>query len=253
MLKRFTVLLAAALSFIMLFGGISPALADTTENTLGITTFYSTPEQQKQGVTVYQDILNYGVAVPFQLPPDFVIPNSKKAFEKKVAPQLIDALGDGSVTKAWFDFQSAKTATSGNQLFRIDAPVGEKLYSVVAGKPAQQCPLEIEDTQISFFTDATKAITKAQDLDHQGYLIYVSPDKNLREKVIDDLYDQYKAEKKNKACFLVNGATQKVTVDFQEIFTLLPPGLQQPAQDQPFVFFPKLGNKLYIVNARQTA
>jgi hypothetical protein len=75
----------------------------------------------------------------------------------------------------------------------------------------------------------------------------------LRGKVIDTLYDEYKDEKKNAACFLVNGATQKVTVNFKEIFNLLPANLQQPAQEEPFVFFPKLGNKLYIFNARQSA
>ncbi|WP_413173458.1 hypothetical protein [Anabaena azotica] len=267
MLKKFTSFVAIILSFVMLFGGVHSALADTTptptlaptitsnpaQTTLGITTIYSTPEQQQKGVTVYDDILNYGIAVPFKLPPGFQIPASKKIFEKNVVPKLVDALGDGSVTKAWFDFQAANTATAGNKLFTVDAPLGGKLYSVVAGKPAQQCPLEIEDTQIAFFTDATKASAKAQELDTQGYFIYVSPVKELRKKVLDSLYNQYRNGKKNATCFLVNGATQKITVNFQDIFTLLPPDLQQPARENPFVLFPKLGKNLYIVNARQSA
>lgn len=267
MLKKFTGFLAIVLSFVVLFGGVGSALADTTpltetaptttantaSNILGITTIYSTPEQQKKGVTVYKDILKYGVAVPFELPPGFEIPASKKAFNKEVAPKIVESLGDGSVTKAWFDFQEAKAATAGNKLFSVDAPVGEKLYTVVAGKPSQQCPLEIEDTQISFFTKRRNAVEKAQELDKEGYFIYVSPAKALRRKVVTALYDEYRDEKKNAACFLVNGATQKITVDFQDIFNLLPADLQQPAREAPFVFLPKVGKNLYIVNARQTA
>lgn len=191
--------------------------------------------------------MNYGIAVTFELPPGFQIPASKKLFYKNVVPKLIDALGDGSVTKAWFDLQAANTATAGNKLFTVDAPLGGKLYSVVAGKSAQKCSLENEDTQIAFFTDATKASAKAKELDTQGYFIYVSPVKEFRKKVLDSLYDKYKDGKKNITCFLVNGATQKITVNFQDIFSFLPPDLQQPAWETPFVLFPKLGKNLYLV------
>ncbi|WP_016952750.1 hypothetical protein [Anabaena sp. PCC 7108] len=271
MLKKFIGFFATILSFVMLFGGVNVALADTTpipsatpdaisappsnatKTTLGITTIYSTPEQQKKGVTVYEETLKYGIAVPFQLPPGFRIPANKKVFDTLVVPKLVDVLGDGSVTKAAFDFQAAAAATSGNQLFNIDAPLGQKLYSVVAGKPSQQCPLQIEDTQISFFTDVNKASAQAKTLDTQGYFIYVSPVRQLRRKVLDALYDQYKDGNKNETCFLVNGATEKITVNFQDIFTLLPPNLQQPARETPFIFYPKFGKNLYILNARQSA
>jgi hypothetical protein len=130
----------------MLFGGVDSPLADTTpaptlaptrisnppQATLGITTIYNTLEQQQKGVIAYDDILNYGIAVPFKLPPKSQIPASKKLFDKNVVPKLVDALGDSSVTKAWFHFQAGNTATAGNKLFTVDAPLGGKLYSVVA-------------------------------------------------------------------------------------------------------------------------
>jgi hypothetical protein len=55
-------------------------------------------------------------------------------------------------------------------------------------------------------------------MDTQGYFIYISPVKELRKKVLDSLYDQYKNGKKNPTCVLVNGATQKITVNLQDIF-----------------------------------
>ncbi|MEO3705922.1 hypothetical protein [Trichormus azollae] len=114
--------------------------------------------------------MNYGIAVTFELPPGFQIPASKKLFYKNVVPKLIDALGNGSVTKAWFDFQAANTATAGNKLFTVDAPLGGKLYSVVAGKSAQECPLENEDTQIAFLQMQLKHQRRLKNWIHKAIL-----------------------------------------------------------------------------------
>ncbi len=63
-----------------------------------------------------------------------------------------------------------------------------------------------------------------------------------------------------KRLLLISKTSQKITVNFQDIFTFLPPDLQQPAWEtpfvlfpKPFVLFPKLGKNLYIVNARESA
>ncbi|MHC5598500.1 MAG: hypothetical protein ACYTXC_21585 [Nostoc sp.] len=256
-MKKLSRILIVILTFILWLGGLSPALADSPPKTvLGITSLYSTPEQQAQGVTVYKDILKYAIATPFGLPENFPIPATKEDFDKKVAPRLVKVLGDGSVTKAWFDFQAGEAESAGNQLFSFDAPLGERIYSVVAGKPLQQCPLEIQDTQINFFLDSDKAAKRAKELDAKGYFIYVSPVKKLRQKVLDAVYDQYSSGSNNLSCFLVNGTTKKITVDFQDpdIYPLLPPQLQSPGKEKPLVFLPKNGSEfLYVVNARQLA
>ena len=249
-MKKLNRILIVLLTFILWLGGLSPALADN-KTVLGITTLYSTPEQQGQGVTVYKDILQYAIATPFA--PDSPIPATKEEFDKTLVPELVKALGDGSITKAWFDFQAAKAESTGNKLFSVDAPSGEKLYNVVAGKPLQQCPLKIQDTQIDLFLDSDNAAKKAKELDAQGYFIYVSPVEELRKKVLDALYDQYSSGSNNPSCFLVNGTTKKITVDFQNIYTLLPSQLQQPAREKPLVFLPKNENEfLYVVNARES-
>ncbi|BAY38095.1 chitinase/cellulase [Nostoc sp. NIES-2111] len=252
-MKKFTYFLAATLSFVLWLGGLSPALAQSSPKpALGITSLYNNPEDQKQGYSVYHDILQYAVAIPAQeIPQGVPIPQTKEEFQK-LLPGLVDKLGDGSVTKAWFDFQAAQAQTAGNELFSVNAPSGQKLYTVVAGDPALSCPLQIKDTQIAFFTDANKAIAKAKELDAKQYLVYVSPSKDLSAKALNALYDSYQSSG-NQSCFIVDGATQQITVDFQNIFALLPPRLQQSARQQPFVFTPRRGqDNLYLVNARQT-
>ncbi len=257
-MKKLSRIFIFVLTFILWLGGLSPALADSDSSpktVLGITSLYSTSEQQTQGVTVYKDILQYAIATPFSLPPNFPIPPTKEEYDKTVVPGLIKVLGDGSVTKAWFDFQAGQAEIATKELFSIDAPLGQKIYSVVAGKPLQQCPLKIQDTQIDFFLSSDKAADRAKELDKEGYFIYVSPVKELRQKVLDALYDQYSTGSNNPSCFLVNGTTQKITVDFQDpdIYPLLPPQLQSPGKNKPLVFLPKSGNEfLYVVNARQS-
>jgi hypothetical protein len=252
--KKLTCFLAAILSFVVWLGGLSPALAQSSPKpALGITSLYLNAEEQKQGYNVYHDILQYAVAIPAQeIPQGVPIPPTKEEFQK-LLPGLVEKLGDGSVTKAWFDFQAARAETYGNELFSVNAPSGQKIYTVVAGDPQLSCPLQIKDTQIAFFTDANRAIQKAKELDARNYLVYVSPSKELSAKALEALYDRYQSSQNNTACFIVDGSTQKITADFQNIFALLPPRLQQPARQKPFVFTPRGGNDyLYLVNARQS-
>jgi len=162
---------------------------------------------------------------------------------------------NGSFTEGWFDFKDAhgRPYQSGT-LFTISAYEGSRIYSVVAGRPSSECPLNIEETTIAFFDNVSGAESKAEKLDKQGYLVYVSPSDNLTIKAFSKLfYDSATGKKKtNSACFLVSGATQKVTADFSQVFSLLPYKLHQPARQSPFEFAPRDGQFIYLVNARKT-
>lgn len=257
-MKKLTYFLAAILSFVVCLGGVSPALAQLQPSSRGITTFYNTSEQQAEGVNTYQNILNYDVAIPnpdlsARLPEN--LSDFPKTFKEFLAEGRLRNGTNGSFTEGWFDFQASTAATPGsNQLFTIKAPDGYRIYSVVAGLPASQCPLEIRTTEIAFFDNVAQAIKKANDLDKAKFLVYVSPDDDLTIKAFSELfYDSTTGKKKtNKDCFLVSGATEKVRVNFQSIFDLLPPRLQQPARQEPFEYFPKYPNFIYLVNARKT-
>jgi|LakMenEpi09Nov12_1017454.scaffolds.fasta_scaffold00837_3 hypothetical protein len=259
-MRKLTSFLAAILSFVVCLGGVSPALAQQAPQppSRGITTLYVTPEQQAQGVDVYGNILKYDVAIPN---PDLsaMLPENLSDFPAAYQPILEQGRKNngtnGSFTEGWFDFQAASAVTPGtNTLFTIDAPLNGRIYTVVAGKPSSQCPLKIEETAIAFFDNVGAAESKANELDANGYLVYVSPSDNLTIKAFSQLfYDQATGKKKtNSACFLVSGATEKVTTDFQQIFPLLPRQLQQPARQAPFQYFPRTGNFIYLVNARKT-
>lgn len=256
-MKKLTYFLAAILSFVVCLGGVSPALAQLQPSSRGITTFYNTSEQQAQGVNTYQNILNYDVAIPTDLSARLPenLSDFPKTFKEFLAEGRLRNGTNGSFTEGWFDFQASTAATPGsNQLFTIKAPDGYRIYSVVAGLPASQCPLEIRTTEIAFFDNVAQAIKKANDLDKAKFLVYVSPDDDLTIKAFSELfYDSTTGKKKtNKDCFLVSGATEKVRVNFQSIFDLLPPRLQQPARQEPFEYFPKYPNFIYLVNARKT-
>jgi hypothetical protein len=220
-----------------------------------------TPEQQAQGVDVYGNILKYDVAIPN---PDLsaMLPENLSDFPAAYQPFLEQGRKNnginGSFTEGWFDFQGATAVTPGtNTLFTIDAirdSRDDRIYTVVAGRPSSQCPLNIQETAIAFFDNEKAAASRANDLDASGYLVYVSPVDNLTIKAFSQLfYDQATGKKKtNSACFLVSGATEQVTTDFTSIFFLLPPKLQRDARQSPFQFFPRFGNFIYLVNARKT-
>ena len=210
---------------------------------------------------MYGNILKYDVAIPN---PDLSAMLPENLSDFPAAYQQVLEQGrknngiNGSFTEGWFDFQGATAVTPGtNTLFTIDASRDsrdDRIYTVVAGKPSSKCPLNIQETAIAFFDNVGAAESKANELDANGYLVYVSPSDNLTIKAFSQLfYDQATGKKKtNSACFLVSGATEKVTTDFRQIFPLLPPALQQPARQAPFQYFPRTGNFIYLVNARKT-
>ncbi|WP_427162033.1 hypothetical protein ACQFX9_11040 [Aliinostoc sp. HNIBRCY26] len=270
-MKKITAFLATILSFMICLGGVSPAFAQDVSKSApvvqapsipqpasrGITTFYLTPEQQAQGKTIYQQ-LNYDVAIPN---PDFsaALPENAKDFPAVYQRVLAEGRKkngtNGSFTEGWFDFQASTAVIPGtNTLFAIKEPFGGRIYSVVAGLPASQCPLKINSTQIAFFDKQADAEAKAAELDGKGFLVYVSPVDDLTIKAFSQLfYDPATGKKKtNKDCFLVSGATEGVKVDFQKIYPYLPPALQQPARDTVWEYFPRVGSVINLVNSRKT-
>lgn len=259
-MRKLTSFLAAILSFVVCLGGVSPAFAQQLPQppSRGITTFFATPEQQAAGVDVYGNILKYDVSIPS---PDLsaMLPENLKDFPAAYKPILEQSRQkngiNGSFTEGWFDFQAARAVTPGtNTLFTVNAPRDGRIYSVVAGLPASECPLRINKTEVDFFDNVKDAETRAAELDSKGFFVYVSPNDDLTIKAFSQLfYDQVTGKKKtNSACFLVSGATERVTTDFQKIFSLLPPALQQYARQAPFEYSPRFGNFIYLANARKT-
>ena len=49
--------------------------------------------------------------------------------------------------------------------FTIQAPNDGRIYTVVAGKPLSECPLNIEETTIAFFDNVPEAESKAEELE----------------------------------------------------------------------------------------
>ena len=257
-MKKLATFLAVVLSFVLCLGGVNPAFAEqATQPSRGITTFYITPAQQARGIEVYRDILKYDVAIP-NIDLSAVLPENLTDFPaayKQVLEASRQKNGvNGSFTEGWFDFQGARAVVPGtNTLFTIDAPYQGRIYSVVAGLPSSQCPVKIAKTEIAFFDDVKGAESKAKELDARGYLVYVSPVDDLSIKAFSQIfYDQTTGKKKTDSnCFLVSGATEDVKTDFTKIFRLLPPSLIQPARQQPFEFYPRVGDSIFLVNARK--
>jgi hypothetical protein len=171
---------------------------------------------------------------------------------------LTDKLGDGSFQSADLDFSTTQpTVPNTNTRISFTGPITttngvsetSKLYAVVAGKPKlNTCPVEVQETQIAFFNQKDDANTKAQALSKEGYLVYVTADVDVQNDARDQIIKLNC--KPNAQGVIVNGKTQKVTVDFTDIFNLLPQNLQQPAQNSPFVYSPK-SDSIYLVNARK--
>jgi hypothetical protein len=167
-------------------------------------------------------------------------------------------LGDGSFQSADLDFSTTQpTIPKTNTRISFTGPIGtnngvpetSKLYAVVAGNPKlNTCPIEVQETQIAFFNQKDDADTKAQVLSDEGYLVYVTSNAVVQKEAIDKLMKLNCQP--NAQGVVVNGKTQKVTVDFTDIFNLLPQNLQQPAKNSPFVYSPK-GDSIYLVNARK--
>lgn len=261
-MRKLTSFLAAILSFVVCLGGVSPAFAQQLPQpaSLGRTTFYLGPEQQARGVQIYNQ-LRYDVSIPN---PDLsaMLPENLKDFPAAYKPMLEEGRRkngtNGSFTEGWFDFQGATAVIPGtNTLFTVKAPLEipkARIYSVVAGLPASECPLRINNTEVDFFDNVKDAETRAAYLDSRGFFVYVSPNDDLTIKAFSKLfYDQVTGKKKtNPDCFLVSGATEQVTTDFRQIFPLLPPPLQENAKRSPLQYSPRVGNFIYLVNAKKT-
>jgi hypothetical protein len=208
---------------------------------IGLTSFYTDASSQETKVEVLKDILDYDIAVPLNI--------------KDLNPAKV---GNGMFQAADLDFATAEPKIPGTATrIQFSGPVtavnGENqtlpLYSVVGGKTKESsCPVEIEDTQIAFFTEIDEAQAKADDLEAKGYLVYVSVDSDAQGKAIGDIKDLNCLP--NAEGIVVNGKTQQVTVDFTKVFNLLPARLQQAARKEPFVYFPK-SDAIYLVNARK--
>lgn len=208
---------------------------------VAVTSFYTSASRQERKVEVFKDILDYDVAVPL---------NVKDLSASQV--------GNGVFQAADLDFSTAQADIPGTATrIQFSGPVtsvnGENktglLYSVVAGKTQENsCPVEIEDTQIAFFENRDEAAAKAQSLADDDYLVYVSVNSDAQDQAIEKIKELNC--RPNTQGIVVNGKTQKVTVDFTKVFNLLPPRFQQAAREEPFVYFPK-GDAIYLVNARK--
>lgn len=226
----------------------------------GLTSFYDNRAAQKSKIEVLSN-LGASIAVPFvkdSLPANFASLSDSELIEQlKSIPidDLITALGDGAFQQGVFDFEQAQavipgTDTSFTVTGELAADNGSltvgKLYSVVAGKPnLSACPVSIEDTQIAFFDEASEADAKAAELAHEGYLVYVTGNRAVQKAAVKKLLDL--------GCVFVNGVTKKVTVDFRDIFYLLPSrtsSLQQITREYPLVYLPKT-DSIYLVNSRK--
>lgn len=236
-----TGMIVSVLAILVLTVG-NPAFAQpvfTDKLDFGLTSFYPDAASQQKKVDTLKN-LNYNISVPLNV------------------EDIKDKLGDGSFQSADLDFSTTQPTVPGtNTRISFTGPITatngvaetSKLYAVVAGKPKlNTCPVEVQETQIAFFNQKDDANTKAQALSDEGYLVYVTANtavqNKAREKIIE-LNCQPNAQG-----VIVNGKTQKVTVDFTDIFNLLPQNLQQPAKNSPFVYSPK-SDSIYLVNARK--
>ncbi len=215
---------------------------------IGLTAFYPNPEGQSQKIQALGQIKQptdnkeqvYTIAVPLSFPPS--------------------GLGDGSFQQADLDFSSAMPSVPDTAArISFTGPIQQtqdkdgktvnetgKLYSVVAGINLDVCPVAIRDTQIAFFDTPEEASDKAKVLFNQGYLVYVTNNKEVQDATIAKIKCKPEIGK-----VLVTGQTKKVTVDFKDVYTLLPSALQPTAKNSTFVYTPKeKDGTIYLVNAR---
>lgn len=125
------------------------------------------------------------------------------------------------------------------------------LYSVVAGIPdPTTCPVEIKETKIAFFSDKQKSNDAAAKLSADGYLVYVTGNTEVQDAARKQIEALNCAP--NAQGIVVNGKTKFVSVDFSDIWELLPEELQQPAKNSPFTYKPSASSDaIYLVNGRQ--
>lgn len=194
---------------------------------------------------------------------DTQVDNLKKSGFDVAVPlnvkDLRDKLGDGSFQTADLDFSSSVPSIPGTDMrISFEAPLASSgdtslLYSVVAGIPdANTCPVEIKETKIVFFDDKQKSLDAAAKISDEGYVVYVTGNKDVQDaarKKIEALNCE-----PNAKGIVVNGKTKFVSVDFSEIWPLLPAKLQQSAKAGPFTYKPAAGaDAIYLVNGRKEA
>ncbi|NER33583.1 MAG: hypothetical protein F6J93_05890 [Oscillatoria sp. SIO1A7] len=219
--------LSLVLGIILFFSSMGTAQAQQS-----VSTFNNNPEAQLQGIEILKNA-GYTVVTPLDI--------------KEIIENPPDAGSlDGSFQENILNFQQAMPLIPRtNRFFSIADPFGTDLYGVVAGKllAAPSCPIEIEDTQIVFVSTEEKAFEETAELVDQGYLVYVTPDSEAQKEAFITLL--------KNGCGEINGATRQVTVDFEDVFYLLPRDLQQPARQQPFIYIPEDGDFIWVVNASQ--
>ncbi|MFN9628905.1 MAG: hypothetical protein ACK59A_01555 [Cyanobacteriota bacterium] len=213
---------------------VSPAWAAAPD--VGLTSFYSDAQEQDNKVDTLKK-LGFDVAVPLN------------------ASEL-SSLGDGSFTQADLDFTSAvPSIPKTDKRISFQAPVGSndssRLYAVVAGIPDKDtCPITVQQTKIVFFDNQQAAEKAATTIAQDGYLVYVTTDRSVQadaKQKIKDLNCQ-----PDGTGVIVNGKTKFVSVDFTNIWPLLPDNLQQAAKLAPFTYRPASGtDAIYLVNARK--
>ncbi|MGK7939225.1 MAG: hypothetical protein AB4062_03535 [Crocosphaera sp.] len=278
-MKKLTCFLAVILSFVISVSGINPAFAQDDNpgyfppgpeystiylpqpESLGITKFYTTQANQTKEAKFDQDTLNEIVVIPNL---DYVellrflpsLPSDFPAYYQKILVENHKKNGvNGSFTEGIFDFTESKAVVPGtNRPINLNAPLDGRIYSVVAGKPASECPLNIKESAVAFFDNEDDASNKAKDLDKQGYLVYVSPVDDLTIKAFSQIFYEGQGlgplKDTNAKCLSVSGATEQVTVDFTHVFSLLTDqNLQQTAKQGPFEYSPLGGDYIYFVEA----
>lgn len=213
---------------------ISPAFAAGPD--VGLTSFYRDAQGQENKVGVLNN-LGYNVAVPLNV------------------NQLKD-LGDGSFTEADLDFSTAiPTIPETDRRISFQAPLGSgassRLYAVVAGIPDPgSCPIAVKQTKIAFFDNQKAADAAAAQIANDGFLVYVTTNSDIQKDAMKKIAELNC--KPDGAGIIVNGKTKLVSVDFTNIWPLLPDALQQAAKASAFVYQPAGGSdSIYLVNARK--
>jgi hypothetical protein len=229
---------AASLTSICLilspFASVSSAWAAAPD--VGLTSFYSNAQDQIKKVDILKR-LDYKVAVPLKV-------------------SELPGLGDGSFTVADLDFTSAVPSIP-NTAKRISfqAPLrsrpSSRLYAVVAGIPDKgACPISVKQTKIVFFDNQQAADKAAATIANNGYLVYVTTNSSVQADAQQKIKDLNC--KPDGSGIIVNGKTKFVSVDFTNIWPLLPNNLQQAAKASPFEYRPAGGtDSIYLVNARK--
>ncbi len=231
----------ALVSFSLLITTVSFArTAHAATLDVGLTSFFTNAGRQDTQVENLKKS-GYNVAVPLNV------------------KDLDDQLGDGGFQIADLDFSSSVPSIPGTaRRIPFEAPLAAPgatslLYAVVAGIPDQgTCPVSVKETKIAFFDDKQESSDAAAEISKAGYVVYVTVNKDVQEEAkekIKALNCQPNAEG-----VLVNGKTSSVSVDFTDIWPLLPANLKGAAKAGPFQYAPSpSSDAIYLVNGRKLA